>query len=389
MEEFDWNSLSHGAHKLVLHVDCDEFFLQVHERSDDRISSIVRGRACALWQYNDVICANAAAKAAGVRKHQHPGEASVLLARVNGRLLHAFWRKWPGPRVSYMPYQQTSRAVFDAVEDLMRRLATEAGGAFVLERTSIDECFVDITRMCSSRESAVVLALKLKEHVHEAVGIRVSIGVSDTRFLAKLSSAAVKTDGDLSGNKVKCVWQGTCGEFLQAQPATSLPGCGSKEVLSRMNIRDLQCFSVAELKTAFALPDEQAKLIYGLCRGVDARPILPANPPKSLVVSSWLAGGKLADLARTSSTNRGAPTIVLGTGKWLFEPHHLGDTKSNSTRSRYAHMLSLSSDGSRAVRVLYSFFPHLRLFLASVSLLPIALLPLPYPAGSCLDLLSI
>ena len=342
--------LSHGAQKLVLHVDCDEFFLQVHERSDDRISSIVRGRACAVVQYNDVICANAAARAAGVRKHQSPGEASVLLARVKGRLLHAFWRKWPGPRVSYMPYQQTSRAVFDAVEDLMRRLATEAGGAFVLERTSIDECFVDITRMCSSRESAVVLARKLKEHVHEAVGIRVSIGVSDTRFLAKLSSAAVKTDGDLSGNKVKCVWQDTCDEFLQAQPATRLPGCGSKEVLSRMNIRDLQRFSDAELKTAFALSDEQAKLIYGLCRGVDARPILPANPPKSLVVSSWLAGGKLADLARTSSTNRGAPTIVLGTGKWLFEPHHLGDTKSNSTRSRYAHVLSVRWLSRRACR---------------------------------------
>jgi len=90
--------------RVVLHVDCDEFFLQVHERRDARVAAAVAGRACALVQYNDVICANAAAKAAGVQKHQAPAEARRRLAP-HGRLLHAFWRRWPGPRVSYHPYQ--------------------------------------------------------------------------------------------------------------------------------------------------------------------------------------------------------------------------------------------------------------------------------------------
>ena len=96
--------MDEASARVVLHVDCDEFFLQVHARGDARIAAEVNGRACALVQYNDVICANAAAKAAGVKKHQSPAEVRRKLAP-DGRLLHAYWRKWPGPRVSYQPYQ--------------------------------------------------------------------------------------------------------------------------------------------------------------------------------------------------------------------------------------------------------------------------------------------
>ena len=121
-------------------VDCLHFSFQVHERSDTRIAESVRGRPCVVVQYNDVICANAAAKAAGVRKHQRPQEARRRIAP-DGRLLHAFWRKWPGPRVSYTPYQATSRAVFDSITGFLR--AHSEGSPFVLERTSIDEVVPD------------------------------------------------------------------------------------------------------------------------------------------------------------------------------------------------------------------------------------------------------
>jgi hypothetical protein len=37
--------------RVILHIDCDSFFLGVHERLD----SSLRGVPVALWQYNDVV----------------------------------------------------------------------------------------------------------------------------------------------------------------------------------------------------------------------------------------------------------------------------------------------------------------------------------------------
>ena len=82
--------------RVVLHVDCDEFFLQVHARRDARIAAEVRGPGASRQAV--------VAKAAGVKKHQSPAEVRRRLTP-DGRLLHAYWRKWPGPRVSYQPYQ--------------------------------------------------------------------------------------------------------------------------------------------------------------------------------------------------------------------------------------------------------------------------------------------
>ena len=56
-----------------------------------------------LWQYQDVICANRAAKALGVKKHMRPDPARALVAPADGKLVHAFCRDWPGPRVRYGP----------------------------------------------------------------------------------------------------------------------------------------------------------------------------------------------------------------------------------------------------------------------------------------------
>ena len=33
----------------ILHVDCDEYFLQVHGLQDERLAEIIRSRPCALW----------------------------------------------------------------------------------------------------------------------------------------------------------------------------------------------------------------------------------------------------------------------------------------------------------------------------------------------------
>ena len=84
----------------VIHIDADRFFLAVHARDDPSLcDDVPDAPPVALYQYNDVICASSSARALGVRKHMAPDAARALLVPAGGRLVHAYWREWPGPRI--------------------------------------------------------------------------------------------------------------------------------------------------------------------------------------------------------------------------------------------------------------------------------------------------
>ncbi|CAE6926976.1 REV1, partial [Symbiodinium sp. CCMP2456] len=195
--------------KVILHLDVDCFFLAVHEKYDP---SLKEAGPLVLWQYNDVICISPEAKAAGVKKHMRPSEAQPLVDSIGGRMVHAFSRRWPGPRVWYGPYQTISREMF---AHLHRLLAEEPGG-FILERLSIDEardvsdvlapyspervvCFVEAFLEASEAVAgadryaqAKSLAQKLVTELQATIGVRVSVGIAPNRLLAKLGSIAAK-----------------------------------------------------------------------------------------------------------------------------------------------------------------------------------------------------
>ena len=137
--------------RVVLHIDCDAFFLQVHYACDPAAQGL-RGLPVALYQYQDVFCVSHEARALGVRKHSSPKEALGLLAPAGGHLLHAFMRQYPGPRVWYARYAQFGRRVADYI----RRIV---GGTGVVERSSVDEVYADVSRRCDGDlEAGVALA---------------------------------------------------------------------------------------------------------------------------------------------------------------------------------------------------------------------------------------
>ena len=102
------------ASRSVIHVDIDSFFLAVHMRQDATLDA---SKPLVLWQYQDVVCANRPAKALGVKKHMRPSEARALVDKSGGRLVHAFCRTWPGPRVDYSNYNSASREFFRAFQE--------------------------------------------------------------------------------------------------------------------------------------------------------------------------------------------------------------------------------------------------------------------------------
>ena len=365
---------------VILHVDADTFFLAVHEREDPSL----RNSAVALWQYNDVVCASRKARALGVSKHMRPQQARALIEPAGGRMLHAYWREWPGPRIWYGPYNAAPRELFAALAAALREIAPHA----IIERASIDEAFVDL-----SLDAAAVSVEPLDEQLFGAaeqmglalhtalersgISLPVSIGIAPNKLLAKLCSNRAK--GSESG---VCMLHNAAeiDDLLAETRACKLPGLGSKqaelEAVGLRSARDMQRLSALELQSALRLTPAAAAVAAQRCRGVDSRAVCEVAP-RSCSVTSWTACSPLTSLAIREAPGRGPgherpsqmdtpgavadasatvhsasegaaerrgerrkPSVMVA--GWRFEPHG-SRSKSNETRGRWI-VLALALD---------------------------------------------
>ncbi|MCX5780299.1 MAG: DNA polymerase IV, partial [Firmicutes bacterium] len=82
-------------------------------------------------------------------------------------------------------YQQVSRQV----------IAIMAGYTPLVEQLSIDEAFLDVSGCTSLFGSAEKIAKDIKSRVAQELGLNISMGISDNKFLAKLATELGKPDG--------------------------------------------------------------------------------------------------------------------------------------------------------------------------------------------------
>nr|WP_304754844.1 DNA polymerase IV [Ileibacterium valens] len=65
----------------------------------------------------------------------------------------------------------------------------------MLEILSVDECFLDVTEPIKKYARPLDLAVDIQQGVYEKLGLKCSIGVAPTRFLAKMASDMMKPMG--------------------------------------------------------------------------------------------------------------------------------------------------------------------------------------------------
>ncbi|GIE93217.1 DNA polymerase IV [Paractinoplanes rishiriensis] len=177
----------------ILHADLDAFYASVEQRDDPAL----RGRPV-LVGMGVVLAASYEAKARGVRTPMGVSQARALC---------------PGavvvpPRMS--AYTAASKAVFEIFRDTTP----------IVEGISIDEAFLDVTGLHKIRGTPRVIATKLRADVRERAGLPITVGIADTKFLAKVASAVGKPDGLLevpAGEEIR---------FLHPLPVERLWGVG-------------------------------------------------------------------------------------------------------------------------------------------------------------------
>lgn len=158
--------VSGGA--TILHADLDAFFASVEQRDDPRL----RGRPVIVGA-GVVLAASYEAKAFGVRTAMGGAQARRLCPQA----------VVVPPRMS--AYAEASKAVYRVFEDTSP----------LVEGLSIDEAFLDVRGLERIAGTPVEIAARLRRRVLETVGLPITVGIAQTKFLAKVVSGVAKPDG--------------------------------------------------------------------------------------------------------------------------------------------------------------------------------------------------
>lgn len=240
----------------ILHADLDAFYASVEALKDPSLAGkpVVVGGA---GSRGVVVSASYEARAFGVRS---------AMPAVRARRLCPEAVFLPPDFQAYKAHSNRFREILLAVTP-------------AVEPISLDEAFLDVSGAVLLFGQPVEIAERIRQEVATEVGVRCSVGVAPNKLLAKLASKRAKPDG------LVLVRSEEVRAFLDPLPSRALWGVGEKtvETLSRLGIRmvgDLARTSPAVLGRLIG--EQHARDLQDLARGIDASPVMPYEPPKSV-----------------------------------------------------------------------------------------------------------
>ncbi len=233
---------------IVAHLDLDAFFAAVEELEHPELASqplVVggdpRGRGV-------VATANYVARRYGIRSAMSCAEA---LRRC--------------PHVVVVPprhrtYSEYSRTVWTAIREVVP----------TLERTGLDEGYLDVGEVAPDFRRARVVAEAVQAAVRGATSLSCSLGVASCKVVAKVASDRRKPGG------ITVVPAGREAAFLAPFSVRLLPGVGprAEDRLGAAGIELVgQLAALSDGELARLLPGKIGRLLRDRARGIDPRPL--------------------------------------------------------------------------------------------------------------------
>ena len=258
----------------ILHADLDAFYASVEQRDDPRL----RGRPVIVGM-GVVLAASYEAKAYGVRTAMRGRQALEVCPQV----------VVVAPRMS--AYVEASRAVFEVFDDTTP----------LVEGISIDEAFLDVGGLRRVSGTPTEIAVRLRAAVLERVGLRITVGVARTKFLAKVASGVAKPDGLLvvppDGELA----------FLHPLPVERLWGVGP---VTAVKLHDRGIMTVGEVAKlaepilVSMLGRASGRHLHSLAHNRDPRPVQVGRRRRSI--------GSQCALGRSRRSADAVDTVLVG-----------------------------------------------------------------------------
>lgn len=242
------------AQRLIFHVDVNSAFLswesarRVGNGEDD-----LRGIPSAIGGDRDkrtgvILAKSIPAKQFGIQTGEPVSMAlrkcpSLVLAKPDFRL-----------------YRECSRAFMDVCRDY----------APVVEKFSIDECFLDMTGTSRLYPDPVATAHEIKDTIRDRYGFTVNVGVGNNKLLAKMASDFEKPD------RVHTLFSSEIPHKLWPLPVGDLftVGKSTAEKLNRVRIHTIGELAHTELDILRGIVgDKWGRQLLKLANGIDNTPV--------------------------------------------------------------------------------------------------------------------
>lgn len=240
---------------VILHVDMDAFYASVAELDHPEY----KGKALVVGAgaRGVVLSANYEARKFGIR-------AAMPVGRAKRMAPHAIFIAPEHHR--YSEISERVMAIFHSYTPLV-------------EPISLDEAFLDVTGSQKLFGTGREIAAKIREQVEKEEGITCSVGLAQSKFIAKLASQHCKPNGMLEIKADRIL------EFLHPLPVRAIWGVGPKtaESLERLGLHTVSDIAHTPRATLIrALGESTGASLYELAWGRDYRDVIPDEPEKSI-----------------------------------------------------------------------------------------------------------
>ena len=156
----------------------------------------------------------------------------------------------------------------------------------IIERYSIDECFLDYTGSASLFGDPVKVAYKIKDDIYSKFGFTVNVGVGNNKLLAKMASDFDKP------NKVHTLFSNEVESKMWGLPVSDLfmIGRASSKKLMDMGIKTIGELAVVPLEELTKRFKSMGKMMHEYANGIDNSPVYyEREAAKSISSSTVLA----------------------------------------------------------------------------------------------------
>lgn len=242
---------------IIAHVDMDAFFAAIEQRDDPRLA----GRPVIIGGHKDtprgvVSTCSYEARRFGVRSAMPIAQAARLC-----------------PRGVFMP---GNMAKYRSASKKLYRILS--GFSPLLEQVSIDEAYLDVSERVKSTAELPALGGSIKSAIRAELGLTASVGIGETKFVAKLASDLQKPDG------LTIIMPEDFDRVVLPLPLERLHGVGAK---TAAKLRGLGLATVGDVRrlpesALVAACGKYGHELYELCRGIDPRPIMTSYETKSV-----------------------------------------------------------------------------------------------------------
>ena len=248
--------------KIIFHVDMDAFYASVETINNPELKDkpFVVGTGPNVGTGSGVVTtASYKAREYGVKSAMRISQALKLCPNL----------------IIVPPTWKMIKETSDKVMEILRSYSE------IFQQVSIDEAFIDVTKKIGPDESPVELAEIIKNEVEEEIKITCSIGIAESKEVAKIASDLNKPNG------ITFVPLEKVEEILDPLSVRKIRGIGPKkaEFLNENGINtiaDLRKLKISELIPLFHGNKKIAQHFYNVIRGLDTGEVKPHRIRKSI-----------------------------------------------------------------------------------------------------------